>query len=310
MDGHPFELELGQLDLVSTTSGLRLQLTSKAEVTTLSGDLETPTELATTRSLLHPERAWLSLRHGFRLTISLQLPDCDRNDQERLAERLAERLWNDTLWQHLQLEPMAKQTSWNATESRMLLFFLLDHRQRIQDTCKAHKLKQGVSTRDIQPPPGVLKAKINEVTLSMAFTNPRTSKRKKTHSFEMESDHEMLDLAPHNQSVTAGASSPTVYGTRRTTTTPERSTPDPERSLGSVTHELEDPGQSCRARLRPGLKRGLSTSDLVPDMDEQDIAALPLLFDAGLRYSIAVPLNCSTRDVEVDAWFFAGIRFA
>lgn len=97
MDGHTFELELGRVDLVSTTSGLRLQLTSEAEVTTFSGDLETLTELITTCSLPCPERAWLSLRHGFRLTIRLQLPDCDRNEQESLAEQLALRLWNNSV---------------------------------------------------------------------------------------------------------------------------------------------------------------------------------------------------------------------
>ncbi|KAF2209008.1 hypothetical protein CERZMDRAFT_100764 [Cercospora zeae-maydis SCOH1-5] len=303
MDGHTFELELGRVDLVSTTSGLRLQLTSEAEVTTFSGDLETLTELITTCSLPCPERAWLSLRHGFRLTIRLQLPDCDRNEQESLAEQLALRLWNNSLWQQLQLEPMAKEMSWSATESCMLLQFFLDHRQQIPDNtrCKAHKLKQDVYARDIQPPPGVPKAEISQVKLSMAFTNPETSKRKKINCLKIESNHGKPEFAPHEQSFTAGASLQHVQGTRRTRTTPEKSTPRTEQSRASVARESEHPGKFCRAHLRPGLKRCLSTGDVISGMKGHVIAALPLLFDAGLRYSIAAPLTCSTKDVQVDA---------
>lgn len=103
MAGRPFDLELGQLDLVSTTSGLRLQLTSKAQFAASAHDLETLAELVTTCGPLQPKRAWLTLTPGFRLTIRLHFPSCERGEEERLAEQLAERLSDDNVcWKNRQ----------------------------------------------------------------------------------------------------------------------------------------------------------------------------------------------------------------
>ncbi|PPJ56190.1 hypothetical protein CBER1_10344 [Cercospora berteroae] len=309
MAGHPFDLELGQLDLVSTTSGLRLQLTSKAQVVASAHDLETLAELVTTCGPLHPKWAWVTLTQGFRLTIRLHFPPCDRGEEARLAEQLAQRLSDDNLWQQLQLEPKAKEISLDTTESCMRIRVVLDdcERKKSDPWSKAHKLAQNVPARDIQPPPGVPRAELSEAVLSMTFTAPETCKRRKTggspdhNMIKSESPDEVLPDAAHHPLLGPRSCSPGVHSMRRTRTTPERSNSCADMLSATLQNIPEDEVQIGYAQLlRPSLKRCWSTGDMVPNMDDQ-IAALPLLFSAGLRYSIAVPLKCSIKDIVVSA---------
>ncbi|GIZ44329.1 hypothetical protein CKM354_000753000 [Cercospora kikuchii] len=309
MAGHPFDLELGQLDLVSTTSGLRLQLTSKAQVAASAHDLEMLSAFVTTSGSLQPKRPWLTLTHGFRLTIRLRFPPCDRGEEERLTEQLSQRLLDDNLWRQLQLEPKAREISRDSAEYCMQIRIVLDDHERTEHDlrCNAHKLAQNVPARDIQPPPGVPKAELREATLSLEFTAPETCKRRKTRAspdhnmIKAESSDEVLLDPAHHQSLGPGSYPQDVHSIRRTRTTPERGDSCADMWSATEKNVPEDEVQSADTQLlRPGLKRCWSTGDMVPNMSDR-IAALPLLFDAGLRYSIAVHLKCSTPDIVVIA---------
>jgi len=86
-------MDLGRLDLVSTTSGLRLDLSSRAEFTTPAGNLTNECRATPPSDEEGWGRCWIERANNFRLVLGLRLGDgLQMETKDNVLATLADRI--------------------------------------------------------------------------------------------------------------------------------------------------------------------------------------------------------------------------
>ncbi|KAK0347260.1 hypothetical protein LTR94_003205 [Friedmanniomyces endolithicus] len=175
-------MNLGQLDLVSTTSGLRLDLSSRAHFITPAEDL-TEDHLATSpREEKVSERLWIERANNFRLVLGLRLGDAlDTETKGHVLATLADRIRHAELWQQLCLLATSVDTTASDATGLSLVTISLEYCERNTALRRKHVHKLGVDMPfcDVRPPAGVRTRALESVYLDMDVAVPAKHKRPK-----------------------------------------------------------------------------------------------------------------------------------
>ncbi|USW58408.1 hypothetical protein Slin15195_G117270 [Septoria linicola] len=301
-------LDLGRLDLVSTTSRLGLQLTSIAQVRTSDHPNVGPdSSLESSDS-----SSWASLARIFHIDIKiLGLPEHMLTDQRNLHERLAVVLCDLPLWQQLQLHLSAKYTTLQSSSSTICLRIHLNHATDDLNgaTRNVHKLAQDVPHHDIEPPDGIRKTELHTVALRMSFDTTSDCKRRKGAEFfrdkcvKQVSDHAMHRFTGVDSTINTPHDSIHATKSRRTRTTPERTTASARYAhLDAEPMPLDLNGPQLKNGTGlplQSLTRCFSTSDIDMSSSRRCEDGVVDLLAAGLHYAIATPTKRSLDHVEV-----------
>ncbi|KAK3067808.1 hypothetical protein LTR53_015101, partial [Teratosphaeriaceae sp. CCFEE 6253] len=161
-------IDLGRLDLVSTTSGLRAELSSLLHFANPPVD-DVPGEELILESR-HERLSWLYINNDFRLALDLRLAvDLTAEVTGQLLDTMTSSLRDAELWKQLHLAVTCVETTVSEGMGLHHIDLLLTpcegtsthRRQRI------HKLGIDVPCFDVKPPMGVRTRALQEVRLAM-----------------------------------------------------------------------------------------------------------------------------------------------
>ncbi|KAF2160405.1 hypothetical protein M409DRAFT_29251 [Zasmidium cellare ATCC 36951] len=299
-------VDLGQLGLASTATGLHLDLTSHAEIALPEEGSEVdPCGLTTA------VKPWCRRGHEFHLSLSLYFEgDFTEVSPETLSRNISQRLGWTEQWQQLPLRPAG--IVYSATEAGGASIVVhLDHSNERPPKRQLHKLEDGVPDEDRTPPPGVPAVILKSIHLSMRFSKTSCRKRRKLEPSLSEC---IASLPPHEDLAGTGLSESAFeqtlkQGGRRqqffetkshhgkcgATCRRSKTSPAPE----SITSDDADmlfearspPYESAEANVDTASairQRSYNTGDLRQHDDDASSNHEHLfeLFDAGLRLAI------------------------
>ncbi|KAK0256726.1 hypothetical protein LTR91_000208 [Friedmanniomyces endolithicus] len=183
-------MDLGRLDLVSTTSGLRLDLSSRAQFTTPAGNLTNECRATPPSDEEGWGRCWIERANNFRLVLGLRLGDgLHVETKDNVLATLADRIGHAELWQQLCLSATSVETTASDATGLSLVTISLAHCE--QDTAQQrkhrHKLGVGVPFYEVRPPAGIRTRALESVYLAMDVAFPAEHKRPKlSNAFELQ----------------------------------------------------------------------------------------------------------------------------
>ncbi|KAK1065632.1 hypothetical protein LTR12_000317 [Friedmanniomyces endolithicus] len=176
-------MDLGRLDLVSTTSGLRLELSSRAQFTTPAEDESTEARIATpSPDEKDSERLWIERANNFRLVLGLRLEDgLYAETKDHVLATLADRIRHAELWRQLCLWVTSVETTASDATGLSLVTISLAHCERdtAQRRKRVHKLGVGVPFYHVRPPAGVRTRALESIYLAMDVALSAKHKRLK-----------------------------------------------------------------------------------------------------------------------------------
>ncbi|KAK5127470.1 hypothetical protein LTR85_006809 [Meristemomyces frigidus] len=177
----PSSVDLGRFDLVSTTSGLQLQLSSLAQFATSVEDDHDPESL-TAQILIaaRRQRPWIHRASGFRLVLGLRMAgDIEEAVSGETVERLTASIQKAQLWRQLRLTPTAVEVSSNDASGLNIITISLSYDDEPQGPVRRrlHKIGADVPFYDLKPPSGVPAHALDVVHLALSIS--RTSRRKR-----------------------------------------------------------------------------------------------------------------------------------
>ncbi|KAK1070410.1 hypothetical protein LTR74_004088 [Friedmanniomyces endolithicus] len=175
-------MDLGRLDLVSTTSRLRLELSSCAQFTTPAEDLTDARPTTPSSEMKDPGSSWIERAKDFCLVLGLRLGDgLHAESKDHLLATLADRIPHAELWQQLGLSTTSVETTASDATGLSLITISLAHCERdlSQQRKRVHKLGVGVPFHDVRPPAGVRTRALERVYLGMDVALPAKHKRPK-----------------------------------------------------------------------------------------------------------------------------------